>query len=506
MKAKIYLLSLLAVFFSSCDGYFSDMNIKNEYSPSIETVMSDANQYPSLLSGVCTSYWEALLGYGNEAMWPLSSNADQYAPGAGNFNFTTWSYYDGFEKPEIDNSNESSTFPKNLWYDFYSMINILKDVIAGIENGATYVENGQDANYKILANAYFLMGTCYTEMSLFFDKAFVLTETTDVSAITGEDLQPASEVQKTALNYLDKCIQICNEKGDFSNLDGLFPNNTMANGNKLKQLASFMAARCMAYFPRTKAETASVDWTKVLNYAKDGLQEDIKVTRPNPDYSQWTLIQNASAESGWGRVGMRILEMMCPDDPNAVWPLPRDFDATATLPEFVSPDKRLKTDFTYTPEHKSPAGVGFGGYQKYSPYSVNRFCDYRFNDEGDMYLYTKTESDLLYAEALTNTGAKGDAANLINVTRVGRGELEAVSAATPDEELTRALYYERFVECDFIYPATSFFDRRRVPLDEFQLTTRSFRQLPVPLIELKAFGLEGYTFGGEQDANPLYKF
>ena len=31
MKAKIYLLSLLAVFFSSCDGYFSGMDIKNEY-------------------------------------------------------------------------------------------------------------------------------------------------------------------------------------------------------------------------------------------------------------------------------------------------------------------------------------------------------------------------------------------------------------------------------------------------------------------------------------------
>lgn len=506
MKAKIYLLSLLAVFFSSCDGYFSGMDIKNEYSPSIETVMGDANQYPSLLSGVCTSYWGSLLGWGNEAIWPLGTASDQYAPGAGNFNMKTWAYYDGMEKPEIDNSVESAIFPKNLWYEFYAMINTLKDVLAGIEGGAVYTENGQETNYKILANAYFLMGTVYTEMALLFDKAFILTETTDVSTITAESLVSATEVQKTALDYLDKCIEICNEKGNFENLSGMFPNNTTATGNQLKQLANFMAARCLAYFPRTKAEIASVDWNKVLGYAKEALQEDIVATLPNNDYGQWTMIEAGSNSSGWARVGMRILKMMCPDDPNAVWPLPRDFESTATLPEFTSLDKRLATDFEYTPEHKSPAGVSFTGYQNYSPYSTNRYNDYRFNGEGTMYFYTKVESDLIYAEALLNTSNASDAADIINETRVGRGELEPVSAATPSDELTRSLYYERFVECNFVYPATAFYDRRRVPLDEFQLTTRSFRQLPVPFIELKAYGLESYTFGGEKDANPLYKF
>lgn len=127
----------------------------------------------------------------------------------------------------------------------------------------------------------------------------------------------------------------------------------------------------------------------------------------------------------------------------------------------------------------------------------------QINGEGDMYLFTKTESDLLYAEALLNTNGAVDAADIINVTRVGRGGLPAATVA---DDLTRALYYERFVECDFVYPATSLFDRRRTPIDEFQITTRSFRQLPVPVIELKAFGLETYTFGGEQDANPNYKF
>ncbi len=506
MKTKVYLLSLLAVFFTSCDGYFSGMDIKNEYSPDINTVMSDANQYPSLLSGVCSSYWSALLGWGNEAIWPLGTVSDQYAPGAGNFNLKTWSYYDGFDKPEIDNSNEDSTFPKAIWYDFYGMINTLKNILAAIDNGVVYTEGGKDATYKILANTYFLMGTCYTEMALLFDQCFLITETTDVISITGESLVPASSVQSAALDYLDKCISICEEKGDFANLSGMFPNNTMATGGKLKQLANFMAARCLAYFPRNKEEAATVDWNKVLGYAKNGLAEDIIATLPNNDYEQWTLVQNAAPTGGWVRIGMRILKMMCPNDANAKWPLPRDFGSTATLPELNSPDHRLLTDFIYTPEHKSPSGTSFTGYTNYSPYSLNRFNDYATDGNGDEFLFTKVESDLIYAEALLNTGKTNEAVTLINVTREGRGHLKDITPASAAEEIIKALYYERFIECGFPYPATSFYDRRRTPVDEYQLTTRSFRQLPVPCYELKTYGLESYTFGGEKDANSKYKF
>ena len=267
-----------------------------------------------------------------------------------------------------------------------------------------------------------------------------------------------------------------------------------------------MAARCLAYFPRNKEEAATVDWNKVLGYAKNGLAEDIIATLPNNDYEQWTLVHNAAPTGGWVRIGMRILKMMCPNDANAKWPLPRDFGSTATLPELNSPDHRLLTDFIYTPEHKSPSGTSFTGYTNYSPYSLNRFNDYATDGNGDEFLFTKVESDLIYAEALLNTGKTNEAVTLINVTREGRGHLKDITPASAAEEIIKALYYERFIECGFPYPATSFYDRRRTPVDEYQLTTRSFRQLPVPCYELKTYGLESYTFGGEKDANSKYKF
>ena len=105
---------------------------------------------------------------------------------------------------------------------------------------------------------------------------------------------------------------------------------------------------------------------------------------------------------------------------------------------------------------------------------------------------------------MINTGDKAGAATLINKTRVGRGNLPA--AAAGDADLMRKLYYERFIETDLLLTVTGFYDRRRTPIDEFQISTRSFRQFPVPKVELDAFGLETYTFGGAQDEYPEYKF
>ncbi len=504
MKTKIFLLSLLTTFFVSCDDYFSDMDIKNEYSPNIETVMADASQYPSLLSGVCVSYWNYFLGYGDASFWPFPVNADQFAASAGNWDAKKYMYYAQCEKPEIDNYDEAAAFPKQFWNDLYAMINTLKDILKAIDNGAVYREGGEDLNYKILANAYFLMGSCYTEMALLFDQGVLITETTDVSNITAESLVSASEVQKQALDYLDKCIQICQQKGDFTNLANMFPNGTMSTGNKVSQLANFMAARCLAYFPRTNDE--AVDWNRIKGYAQKALQEDIVVSLPNSDYATFTCVGQASPTTGWNRVGMRILKMMCPNDANAVWPLPIDFSSTAGLPEFNSPDKRLQTYFTYAPAEKSPAGTTFSGYQNYSPYALNRFNDWTDDDQGTMYLYTLAESDLLYAEALVNTNDIANAVTLINKTRVNNGELTALTASDSKDDVLRALYYERFIESDFPNPVTPFYDRRRTPLDEFQLATRSFRQLPVPYYDLKNFGLESYTFGGAKDENSKYKF
>lgn len=505
MKAKIYMLSLatVSVFaLSSCDNYFSGMDIPNEYDPDIETVMADATQYPSLLTGVVSTYWNSMLSYGNECVHGLATNSDQFTAGAGNWNFTANLYYDGYEKQQIDNSNAASAIPKGLWFQQYTMINTIKNILVALDGGNTYLEGTEDYTYKIYANAYFLIGMVYAELSLIYDKGFPVTENVDASLFTAEDLKPSSDIRDLALSYLDKCIAICNEKGDFDNLT-MFPDGQLSTGDKLKRMANFIAARALAYTPRTKAESANVDWNRVLTYAQNGIQEDMTTMLPNSDYDYWSVVRYAKPVGGWTRVNMRIFKMMCPDDPNAKWPLPRDFSSTDQLPELQSPDARLHTDFVYTPE-PSTGAVSLAGYSRYSPYSLGRFNDWADTSIGAVYLFTKSECDLLLAEAKYNTGDKNGAATLVNITRVGRGQLPAATAG--DADLLRKIYYERFIESDFPCPVTAFYDRRRTPIDEFQITTRSFRQYPVPKVELDNFGLETYTFGGAADEYPEYQF
>lgn len=508
MKTKILILSLLTATLTSCDPYFSGMDVKNEFDPDIETVMGDINQYPSLIGGGYSNWWQQMLEAGDGDTWRLAVNADVYAGGAGNFGLREYSYYANCEKPEITNTDQNAGFPKDLWYKQYSKISTVRNMLYMIKSKEMiYKEAGADATNKILANCYFLMGAYYTELALLFDKCFILTEDTDIQNVTTDNIAEAAEVQKLALLYLDKCIKICNEQ-NFNNFNGLLPLDVINNSDKLKRLANFMAARAIAYFPRTNKE--SVDWNKVLTYINEGLTEDVKATLPLQGFEVWSAAVSGYPEGNqWVRVGMRVINMMAKNDVNAPWPLPADFSNSETLPEVTnSPDYRLGTDFIYYPSVETPSGgLSYGGYQNYSSYALRRFTETgQPGGAGDLYLFMKAESDLLKAEALLNTNKKGEAVPLINITRQERGHLYDITATSGDADVLEAIYYEKFVECGYAYAGTSFYDRRRTPIDKFQLTTRSFRQLPIPIIELKFYDLESYTFGGEPDRNDKYKF
>ena len=509
MKTKAILISLLTLGLVSCNGYFSDMKVRDEYHPDIEAVMGDINQYPSLIAGAYANLWDYMLNYESET-WGLATEADQYAAGAGNWNLRNFMYYDKYEKAEIDNTDASSSFPKDIWYDYYSVISTVTNMLRTMKADATmvYKEAGEDVTYKVLANNYFLLGMAYTELALLFDKCLAITEDTDLGNVSAEDFKPASEIQTLALSYLDKCIELC-KAHTFDNFAGVFPGGSVANNNKLMRMANFMAARVLAYFPRTNKET--VDWSKVLGYINTGLDQDVFSTQPDETtYDAWSLAVAGHRNSQWVRINLRIIKMMAPNDPNVKWPMPQgwDYSKEGDIPDVTTDDKRVKSYFIYTTDPQAPIGTSYGTWEYYSPYLLSEKYNASGNPDGKgkIYLFMKSESDLIRAEALAQTGKLSDAATIVNQTRVTNGGLTDITASSSKDAILRAIYYERFVECDFAYHITPFYDRRRTPIDEFQITTQSFRQLPVPKVELEFYDMEGYTFGGPRDAYPQYKF
>ena len=510
MRKIIYLSCTICLFLAACEPYFSGLDIKNDHEPDISTVMGDINQYPSLIGGAYNNWWHHMLAANDGDTWTFSTNSDAMTAGAGNWNLQTYYYRTDYEKPMIDNTDQNAGFPKTLWYNHYSKISTVRNMLAMInEKELVYTEGNKDQTFKILANCYFLMGSFYTELSLLFDQCFLITEDTDLRTITADDIKPAKDAKDLALSYLDKCIEICNAQS-FTNFSGLLPSDVVGDNTKLRQFANFMAARAEAYHPRTKEEYASVDWNKVKGYIDEGLKEDIKAQLPLQGWDEWSYAA-ASWPGGnqWGRVGMRFINMMAePGDPGAIWPLPNDFGQGDILPEAKSPDYRLGTDFQYYPAVNSPTGgLTYDGYTKYSSYVLNRFSETgQQSGEGELYFFTKAESDLLYAEAALQTSENSKAVELVNLTRVNRGKLNDINVTSTKDKILEAIYYERFVECGYAYTVTPFYDRRRTPIDKFQLTTRSFRQVPIPVLELKFYNIESYTFGGEQDRNDKYEF
>lgn len=516
MKAKTLVMAAAAALcLSSCDGYFSNMDIPNEYAPDINVVMGDINQYPSLVKGAYVNYWQYMLGYDTEPSWNMSTNADIFTPSAGNWDMKTYYYhYSGFEKPELANTDPSSSAPKARWYNFYSIINTVRSMLSKMNEGdLVYTEGGKDMNFKLYANNYFLLGIAYAEMALCFDKCFLLTENTDVETITKDDIRPSSEIRDAALGYLDKCIDIC-RNNTFSNFDGTFPGNAVGDNTKLMQVANFMAARLLAYYPRTnKADTP--DWKKVLEYARNALTEDICAEMPANEatYGCWSQAVAGYHTSQWVRPSMRIIAMMAPDDKGAVWPIPKDysFAKDGPMPKVVNcPDARLNNPeyFVYTDVVTTGSGAQFNNsYSSYYMGEKNRFSlTGQPSGEGTLYLFTKTESDLIYAEALANNGKLAEAAALVNLTHKNVGGMTDIDASSSKDKIIESVYYEMFVECCFASSATGWYNRRRTPVDKFQLTTRSYRELPVPKVEIDFYGLEDYTFGGPRDEYKEYQF
>ena len=503
MKKVIYFF-LLIILTVSCDDLFT-LEVPNRNTPGIEQVLNDPSAYPGVLAGAYQDW------YLNSVDWQdkytnMATNCDAYVgPGEG------YTYYATYEKPRIDNGGPGG-FHQNIWAFLYKDIGAVRNILYMTDVvGKQYKVEDADRSYIIQANACFLLGVLHAELSLLYDKAFIITENTDIGAITSEDLVDAVQVRDVAMDYFDRCINLCTSNS-FTNVPGMFPGNILlANNNELRQFASFMAARTLAYFPRYSDETPSVDWNRVRNYAQNGITKDWFVTLPNPGWNtltlpNWCYFDPLNTRSIWYRVNHRIINMMA--DPNekskAPWPTPSTWVSTDIQPEAaLSSDDRLASDFVFL-DRLTSNDITFVTRPRYSQYAINRFSEVGEsvdNNTGDTYFFVKAESDLLYAEALIRSnGDKALAANLINNTRVDRGGLSAASAN--DSDLLQKLFYEKIVECSFTVYATPFFDRRRCDINDFKLTSGSFRELPVPYRELEIWKLlETYdnrkpSFGG----------
>ena len=353
------------------------------------------------------------------------------------------------------------------------------------------IYNNVNQNKMLNAYARFNQGIALGYLGLLFDKAFIVTETTDLL----EDIPTSSykDIIAKSLECLDKAIEIC-ESETFTIPAEWVPGVTL-NQETFGQLVNSYAARILAYSPRNETENESLDWNRVYNYASNGIDFDFAPLADDVDwYSEYQIYANYS---GLSRADMRIVNMMDPDMPNHwpeleyPWPTTLGYellpDPKTTVEEAY--DDRLITDFEYL------STCNF-----YPERGLYYFSCYRFTRR-DQYLSTwtepmpemlKAENDLLLAEAALMTEKYTEAANIINNgTRVIRGGLPAISETA--EEIKAAIFHERNIELFCTGLGVEYFTMRKAN----QLYYGTLLHFPIPAAELETLGMDLYTFGPE---------
>src|SRR2546425_2937063 len=272
-----------------------------------------------------------------------------------------------------------------------------------------------------------------------------------------------------------------------------------------------MAARTLAYFPRTAAENADksvaggqVDWVKVVSYASKGISSPTAGTPFDWVFHQDGCINWCDFFKVWSndmttmRIHSRVAHLMDPNLPDP-WTV-----AGSTSPH--SPDNRLG-DGTMRADRASPAFAaamsvnpdltGNGGYDYVWSFDQeiqrktrglwhqSAIGQVRYDSlascgddpeglptrVGDGPVILAAENDLIWAEALIRAPTQDLAtpATLINNTRVGpdrmgrlRGGLTAATAPDRTAGLLTELQYEQDVELPGSNGFAPYFNQRRI--------------------------------------------
>jgi starch-binding outer membrane protein, SusD/RagB family len=481
----------LAVTMQGCD-LFGSLDVRNENSPDLAQVFADPQEYPALISGAYRTWWNQSVG--TNPNLALGVAAEVITSGYG-----SWGMADYYRVPRqpITNADADDIVLNPLygaWYSYYSALPTVNNIINQVENNGRKVPVGnQDYTEGALAHAYLLQGMLIGHLALIYDKAFLITEDTDINEYDYQ-FTPADELMDFALQRIDRAISIC-EATTFTDPIEMMPTVQFDNVS-LCQFANTYAARLLVASARTDAHTNAIDWGRVLNYARKGLQSNFSV-RNEPGWNGLAITRDALSVVNilswdWIRPHQRMIHKMAPNDPGAVYPWP---EATDQLPEVTQPiDHRLETDFVYAGRHGAwnPTTRGYHILSNYR-YAREEFAPYMQSGLGQIYFIFAAENDLLEAEALVRSGgSRTEAADLINNTRVDRGGMSALTGSESQQEMIDAIMHERYIELFMTYPALGFFDRRRTD----GLMPGTADQFPVPAKELLLHGHEIYTFGG----------
>ncbi len=475
----IFVLSILITSFTSCH---KDLDVKYLNLPDRETALKNPEDvYGIAKSGFYNWYMTQNTSLSMRmAMWVAADNGTCSWANSG-----MWHLSDEPRKPF--NNDPSYTYAfinQNYYAECHGNLSQMNEVLQKLNEGMQIGYNGQDTKL-VRANAYMIQGLTLGYLALIYDKAYIVTEYTENPETV--EASPYTVVMDSALAKLDKAIELMDKKSYKIPSDWISGNSFRARD--LAKLIRNYAARFLVSLPRNKKEYDQIDWNRVLNYAEKGYDEDFVVYMDGVNWKSY--FRHYTVRPGWARIDSRVINLMDPSYPSR---FPADGH---NPPEASSADKRLYTDFTYNSTNNMKPERG---YVHYSNYEYTRYPLEVSTQTGDAPIFLKAELDMIKAEAYLKLGNKQKAIDIINAgSRTLRGNLNPLPDNTSDEDVFKAIFYERDVELIQTGFGIAFFDmRRRDYLQEGTLL-----HFPIPGKELNVLQLPYYTYGGVENADGI---
>lgn len=499
---KLWMMLVLPVAFvaTSCE----DLEVENLNAATIADVLANPADYPGLMDGAMLTWWQAIQL--SQPNMPVSVAAQTLSSSWGN-----WGMQDLGTIPRQPLNNTLTYNNRGNWTGPWSglnnslaQVNEVGRVMNDEFGGRAVLETGEDITDQVVANMKVVQGMSLGWLGLLFDQSFIADENTPVEELASLPLSPYRDVINAAVAKLEEAAAIFAANPNIT-LSGMSGYNM--TGQQAVQFLNSYAAKFLVYSARNGAETQSqTNWAKALQLMNNGLTFDFS---PAGDGNFWwsrILIQGQTPL--WSRVSQRLINMAEGGTGGPAWdtnPADRDSqtatavypwpEGAATQPRIENPrDARINTDYRYVGNNGFQAARG---YYFFGAYAYNRYAYYLEAFLGPMPHLTKAESDLIRAEALIRTGgSKAQAADIINVTRVGRGGLAPVNGGMSDAALIEAISYERLMEFPWDASVNGYFFRRITTHQKHQLHQGTFEHFPLPAAELEVLGIPVYTFGG----------
>ncbi len=249
-------------------GGCKSLDITNPNDPDAERALSDPAALEGLVGGSVQGWFNTFEGL--EATGVLTTQAQTYTSSWNNFNMNFYSSIDGDGTRgtrgwQNDPAAAGRTSVEWQWTGYYSTLSSATDVVKAIRIDNVVIGSASDTK-RAEAIALLMQGASLSGIALNYDKGYIVDETVDLATLAYSNrklLRDAAVAKLIDAATVAKATTFTTPAG--------WTNGRGYSNDQIARIAYTMAAATLAYYPRSAAENAQVNWGQVVTYASQGM-------------------------------------------------------------------------------------------------------------------------------------------------------------------------------------------------------------------------------------------